>query len=79
MLPFAVIGLALTWLVIPSNPSTSEEGDTASNNLGSILGAGISGAVLLRSDYPLIGVVLGLIGVMSALVIRLFASDPTEE
>ena len=30
MLPVAVIGLALTWLVIPSNPSTSEEGDTGS-------------------------------------------------
>jgi hypothetical protein len=34
--------------------------------------------VLLRSDYPLIGVVLGILGVLSALVIRLFASDPTE-
>jgi DHA1 family inner membrane transport protein len=52
--------------------------NTASNNLGSILGAGIGGAVLLRSDYPLIGVVLGILGVLSALVIRLFASDPTE-
>jgi len=52
--------------------------NTASNNLGSILGAGIGGAVLLRSDYPLIGVILGILGVLAALVIRLFASDPTE-
>jgi predicted MFS family arabinose efflux permease len=52
---------------------------TASNNLGSILGAGIGGAVLLTSDYPIIGVVLGILGVLSALVIKLFASDPTEE
>ncbi len=52
--------------------------NTASNNLGSILGAGIGGAVLLTSDYPLIGVVLGLLGVLSALVIKFFASDPTE-
>jgi len=53
--------------------------NTASNNLGSILGAGIGGAVLLTSDYPIIGVVLGILGVLAALVIRLFASDPTEE
>jgi len=53
--------------------------NTASNNLGSILGAGIGGAVLLTSDYPIIGVVLGILGVLSALVIKLFASDPTEE
>ena len=52
--------------------------NTAGDNLGSILGAGIGGAVLLTSDYPLIGVVLGLLGVLSALVIKLFASDPTE-
>jgi len=52
--------------------------NTASNNLGSILGAGIGGAVLLTSDYPLIGVVLGILGVLAALVIRLYATDPTE-
>ncbi len=53
--------------------------NTASNNLGSILGAGIGGAVLLTSDYPLIGVVLGILGVLAALVIRRSATDPTEE
>jgi len=52
---------------------------TASNNLGSILGAGIGGAVLLTSDYPIIGVVLGILGVLAALVIRRYATDPTEE
>jgi predicted MFS family arabinose efflux permease len=52
--------------------------NTASNNLGSILGAGIGGAVLLTSDYPLIGVVLGILGVLAAFVIRLYATDPTE-
>jgi predicted MFS family arabinose efflux permease len=52
--------------------------NTASNNLGSIMGAGIGGAVLLTSDYPLIGVVLGILGVLAALVIKLYATDPTE-
>jgi len=47
--------------------------------LGFFVASGIGGAVLLTSDYPLIGVVLGLLGVLSALVIKLFASDPTEE
>ena len=53
--------------------------NTAANNLGSILGAGIGGVVLLASDYPLIGVVLGILSVLAALVIRLYAIDPTEK
>ncbi|MCW3979081.1 MAG: MFS transporter [Candidatus Bathyarchaeota archaeon] len=51
--------------------------NTAGDNLGSVLGAGIGGAMLMTSDYNLLGVVLGLLGVLSALVIKLFASDPT--
>ncbi len=47
--------------------------------LGFFVASGIGGAVLLTSDYPFIGVVLGILGVLSALVIKLFASDPTEE
>jgi len=53
--------------------------NTAANNLGSILGAGIGGAVLLAYDYPLIGIVLGILSVLAALVIRLYAVDPTEK
>ena len=64
---------------VPSYRGSMMALNTAANNLGSILGAGIGGAVLLRSGYPLIGVVLGILGVLAALVIRLFASDPTKE
>jgi hypothetical protein len=53
--------------------------NTASDNLDSILGAGIGGAVLLAYDYPLIGIVLGLLSVLAAMAIRLYAIDPTEE
>ncbi|RLC66030.1 MAG: hypothetical protein DRH97_07130 [Chloroflexi bacterium] len=73
----ASISLALEQ--VPAYRGSMMALNTASNNLGSILGAGIGGAVLLRSGYPLIGVVLGILGVLAALVIRLFASDPTKE
>ena len=70
-------GLALEQ--IPEYRGSMMALNTAANNLGSILGAGIGGAVLLAYDYPLIGVVLGLLSVVAALVIRLYARDPTEE
>ena len=73
----ASISLALEQ--VPAYRGSMMALNTASNNLGSILGVGIGGAVLLRSGYPLIGVVLGILGVLAALVIRLFASDPTKE
>jgi predicted MFS family arabinose efflux permease len=49
---------------------------TASENLGSALGSGIGGYILLLYGYNLVGISLGSIGILSAIIFRLFAKDP---
>ena len=51
---------------------------TAGESLGSALGAGVGGYVLLMGDYWLIGVVLGIMGIISAIIIQVYAIDPTK-
>ena len=51
---------------------------TAGESLGSALGAGVGGYVLLMGDYWLIGLVLGIMGIVSAIIIQLYAIDPTK-
>jgi len=51
---------------------------TAGESLGSALGAGVGGYVLLMGDFWLIGLVLGIMGIVSAIIIQLFAIDPTK-
>jgi len=51
---------------------------TAGESLGSALGAGVGGYVLLMGDYRLIGLVLGIMGIISAIIIQLYAIDPTK-
>jgi len=52
---------------------------TAGESLGSALGAGVGGYVLLMGDYWLIGLVLGIMGIVSAIIIQLYAIDPTKK
>jgi predicted MFS family arabinose efflux permease len=52
---------------------------TAGDSLGSALGAGLGGLVLTTGGYWLVGLVLGLLGVFSSLIIRFYAVDPTEK
>jgi len=49
----------------------------AGDSLGSALGAGVGGFVLGFGGYWLIGVVLGVLGILSAIIIRVYAVDPT--
>jgi predicted MFS family arabinose efflux permease len=49
---------------------------TAADNLGSFLGAGIGGFSLLLADYRFLGMVLGILGILSSLIIFLFAQEP---
>jgi predicted MFS family arabinose efflux permease len=51
---------------------------TAADNLGSFLGAGIGGFSLLIADYWFLGMVLGILGILSSLIIFLFAQDSTQ-
>jgi predicted MFS family arabinose efflux permease len=49
---------------------------TAMQSVGSALGAGIGGLALLIDDYELVGISLGALAVMGALIIRALTVDP---
>lgn len=49
---------------------------TAMQSIGSAFGAGIGGLALLLYDYELVGILLGILAVIGAIVIRVFAVDP---
>lgn len=49
---------------------------SAATSLGAALGAGLGGMLLLRYDYSVLGIVLGGLGVLSALIYRYFTVDP---
>lgn len=49
---------------------------SAATSLGAALGAGLGGTLLLRYNYSVIGIVLGGLGILSALVYRFFTVDP---
>jgi MFS family permease len=50
----------------------------AGDSLGSVVGAGIGGYALGVGGYWLMSLVLGILGIISALTIRLYAVDPTK-
>ena len=52
---------------------------TAGDSLGSALGAGLGGLALTAGGYRLVGLALGVLGLLSSLIIRLYAVDPTEK
>ena len=49
---------------------------TAMQSIGSALGAGIGGPALIHFDYKLVGISLGILAVIGAIIIRVFAVDP---
>ena len=53
--------------------------NSASMNLGSVLGAGIGGYALLGGDWVLMGVSIGVMGILAAIIIQLGANDPTRK
>jgi MFS family permease len=50
----------------------------AGDSLGSVLGAGVGGYTLGLGGYRLMSIVLGILGILSALIIHFFAIDPTK-
>ena len=50
---------------------------SAADSLGSVLGAGLGGYILSVGEFWLIGVVLGILGVFSAIIIHYLAVDPS--
>jgi len=53
--------------------------DSAAINLGSAFGTAIGGVVLLFFNYEGLGIVLGLMGIISAPVFLFFTKDPTRK
>ena len=61
---------------IPLYRGTMMSAWSAATSLGAALGAGLGGMLLLRYNYSVTGIVLGVLGLLSALVYRFFTVDP---
>jgi len=62
---------------VPKRRGTMMSIDSAAVNLGSAIGTYVGGLMLIAFDYEGLGIVLGAMGIISALVFLLFAKDPT--
>jgi predicted MFS family arabinose efflux permease len=69
----------LTLEQVPNARGTTMSLDTAAINLGSAFGTAIGGAALLSFGYEGLGSVLGVIGIVAALVFYLFAGEPVDD
>ena len=72
-------GQSLSLEQVPEYRGSMMSLSTAGESLGSALGAGLGGYVLLIGDYWLNGLVLGVLGIISAIIIQLYAVDPTKK
>jgi predicted MFS family arabinose efflux permease len=50
---------------------------SAADNIGMAIGAGIGGYILLLYDYDILGLSLGLLGILSAIIFYFYTKDPT--
>lgn len=72
---FSALG-SLSLEQLPRFRGTMMSIHTAMQSIGSAFGAGIGGLALLLYDYELVGISLGILAVIGAIVIRVFAVDP---
>lgn len=68
---------SLTIEQVPKFRGTVMSISAASANLGSALGSGLGGLALLWFNYKGVGPTLGVLGLASAIIVHLFAVDPT--
>ena len=68
---------SLTLDQIPGFRGTIMSLFTAANSMGSTIGASLGGFILLRYNYGFLGVLLGLITLLAALTVYLWAHSPT--
>jgi predicted MFS family arabinose efflux permease len=71
--------ISLTLEQVPEYRGTMMSVDSAFVNLGYALGAAVGGMVLIWFGYEGLGAVLGLCGILAAVVFYLFARDPTRK
>ena len=68
---------SLTLEQVPEFRGTMMSLSAATNSLGSALGSGLGGLVLLLYGWRLVGTALGIIGIIASLVFYLLTEDPT--
>jgi len=68
---------SLTLEQVPKFRGTMMSLNSAAQNLGSALGAALGGLALIFFDYELLGLTLGALGIVAAIVFHLLAIDPT--
>jgi predicted MFS family arabinose efflux permease len=64
---------------VPEYRSSMMSLSVASQRIGGTLGTGLGGLVLFLHGYGALGVILGLLGLLSAIVYYLFAEDPIRD
>jgi MFS family permease len=69
-------GQSLNLEQVPEFRGTMMSLATAFGGIGSTLGAGVGGYVLLVSNWGTLGLVFGLMGIFGAIIVYLFAIDP---
>ena len=67
---------SLTLEQVPMFRGTMMSMSSAAVSLGSTIGSGVGGLVLLSFDYGILGFILEFIGIVVALIFYLFAIDP---
>ena len=68
---------SLTLEQVPKFRGTMMSLTSAAQSLGSALGAALGGAILVLSDYLIMGSVLGALGIVAAIIFYFLALDPT--
>ena len=68
-------GVSLFMAQVPEFKGTMMSFTSAFNNVGSALGAGIGGYILLNWGYVWLGLVLGLLGVLASLIVFFFVDE----
>jgi predicted MFS family arabinose efflux permease len=61
---------------VPEYRSSMMSLSVASQRIGGTLGTGLGGLILLLHGYGALGSILGLLGLLSAIVYYLFVEDP---
>jgi DHA1 family inner membrane transport protein len=70
---------SLTLEQIPEFRGTMMSIDTATINLGSAFGTALGGLTLLSFDYEGLGIALGVMSVIAAVIFQVLATDPTRK
>ena len=70
---------SLTLEQVPTHRGTMMSVSSASGGLGSVLGTGIGGLSLLLFDYEELGISLGSLAILAALIYQILTVDPTRK